>query len=144
MSDPRVAIITGASRGIGAATARLLSAKNHSVVLVARSQEPLAELAAEITSQGGDALSLPGDIADLSFCEQVVHKTRTGRRAGEQRSMAGNRLDASDYARIVGPNVADLPDLTRLSDSMGRRGHAAPRAGCDCQRVEPCFSPGRL
>ena len=75
MSDPRVAIITGASRGIGAATARLLSAKNHSVVLVARSQEPLAELAAEITSQGGDALSLPGDIADLSFCEQVVHKT---------------------------------------------------------------------
>ena len=75
MSEQRVAIITGASRGIGAATARLFSKKEYAVVLVARSQEPLAELAAEIASQGGEAFVLAGDIADLSFCEDIVAKT---------------------------------------------------------------------
>ena len=77
MSHQRVAIITGASRGIGAATARIFASKNYAVVLVARSRDLLTELADEISSQGGEALVLAGDIADLSFCEDLVSKTVT-------------------------------------------------------------------
>lgn len=75
MSDQRVAIITGASRGIGAATARLFARNKYAVVLVARSETPLSELAAEISAEGGRALVIAGDIADLSFCQKIVAQT---------------------------------------------------------------------
>ena len=75
MNDRHVAFVTGASRGIGAATARLLSTKGYAVVLVARSEQPLNELAEEIIAQGGEALAWAGDIADLTFCEGAITKT---------------------------------------------------------------------
>ncbi|MCB9597905.1 MAG: glucose 1-dehydrogenase [Sandaracinaceae bacterium] len=55
MND-KVAIVTGASRGIGAEIARQLAAAGGKVVLASRKIEPLAELAAEIEAAGGEAL----------------------------------------------------------------------------------------
>jgi uncharacterized protein len=64
MSGSRVAVVTGASSGIGAATARLLGARGWSVVLVARRADRLADVAADVTAAGGRALIEPLDAAD--------------------------------------------------------------------------------
>ena len=59
-----VTIVTGASSGIGRATALALAAQGHRVGLIARRRELLEELAAEIHSRGGTASVAPADVAD--------------------------------------------------------------------------------
>ena len=56
--ERRVAVVTGASSGIGAATAKSLAAAGHPVVLGARRTERLDDLAAEITDAGGEAAAV--------------------------------------------------------------------------------------
>lgn len=65
----RIAIVTGSSQGIGAATARLLAAGGSKVALLSRSAELLREVAQVISAQGGHALALP---TDISQPEQVT------------------------------------------------------------------------
>ena len=62
----RAAIVTGASQGIGAELARELSRRGHRVVLVARNEDKLDELAEEIATSGRRADVLPTDLADRS------------------------------------------------------------------------------
>ena len=62
--DRRAAIVTGASSGIGAATASALAAAGHPVVLGARRVDRCEELAAAIRDAGGEALALPLDLTD--------------------------------------------------------------------------------
>lgn len=66
MSAPRrrVALVTGASSGIGAATARALAAAGFAVALAARRNDRLAAIAAEIAEAGGEASPHPLDLAD--------------------------------------------------------------------------------
>ncbi|MEA2348897.1 MAG: hypothetical protein QOG62_2684 [Thermoleophilaceae bacterium] len=61
--DGRVAAITGASSGIGAATARALAAAGASVALGARREDRLEDLAERIKADGGSARALPGDVS---------------------------------------------------------------------------------
>ena len=67
---PRVALITGASRGIGAATARVLADRGYAVVVNHRASAPEAEeVVAGITSAGGEAIAIRADVtvsADIS------------------------------------------------------------------------------
>ena len=70
-----MALITGASRGIGAAAAGALAKAGCRLALVARSSDALAELAAAIRSRGGQALALPGDVADPATAEAAVRQT---------------------------------------------------------------------
>ncbi|MDQ8707217.1 SDR family oxidoreductase [Streptomyces sp. LHD-70] len=65
-------MITGASSGIGAAAARLFAAEGAAVVLMARREDQLRELAAEITASGGKALASPGDVTDPGDVDRVV------------------------------------------------------------------------
>ncbi|GAA6747033.1 SDR family oxidoreductase [Thermus brockianus] len=65
----RVALISGASRGIGEATARLLHAKGYRVGLFARDGERLRALAEEL---GEGAMALPGDVRRLADWERAV------------------------------------------------------------------------
>jgi NAD(P)-dependent dehydrogenase (short-subunit alcohol dehydrogenase family) len=73
--DSKVAIITGASRGIGAATARVFSEAGTSVVLAARTEKQISQLADEINSIGGEALSIPTDVGDPASVDNLVKQT---------------------------------------------------------------------
>ncbi|MFF4120606.1 SDR family NAD(P)-dependent oxidoreductase [Streptomyces sp. NPDC001714] len=70
--DGKVAMITGASSGIGAAAARLFAREGAAVVVTARRAERLEALAEEIRRAGGRALAVPGDIASAEDVERVV------------------------------------------------------------------------
>src|SRR5947209_12928524 len=70
MSDP-VFLITGASSGIGAATARLAAAAGYRLVLAARSTERLAELQEELGGEGR-ALAVRCDVTEFSEQEAMV------------------------------------------------------------------------
>ncbi len=61
----RVVLVTGASHGIGRATAVALSRAGATVLLVARSADALEELAAELRADGGSAAAYPADLTDL-------------------------------------------------------------------------------
>jgi NAD(P)-dependent dehydrogenase (short-subunit alcohol dehydrogenase family) len=62
--EGKAALVTGASRGLGAALARRLAARGARVVLVARGREPLEKVAAEIRKAGGQAHALTADLGD--------------------------------------------------------------------------------
>ncbi|CAI1088437.1 SDR family oxidoreductase [Serratia quinivorans] len=71
----KVVVITGASSGLGEATARHLAAKGAWLVLAARRKERLDTLASEIVTAGGKALALQVDVTQRSDVEQMVART---------------------------------------------------------------------
>lgn len=73
--DGTVSLVTGASSGIGAATARLLAAGGSAVALVARRKDRLDALAAEIGGKGGRALVIEADITDQEQAIVAVEQT---------------------------------------------------------------------
>jgi NADP-dependent 3-hydroxy acid dehydrogenase YdfG len=73
--DGTVALITGASSGIGAATARALAALGAAVALAARREERLAQLAKDITGSGGRVLVIETDITDKAQAQAAVART---------------------------------------------------------------------
>jgi NAD(P)-dependent dehydrogenase (short-subunit alcohol dehydrogenase family) len=68
----KVAIITGASSGIGRATAQLFAAEGAKVVLGARRKAELDDLVAEIRSAGGEASALAGDVRSEDYARALV------------------------------------------------------------------------
>jgi NAD(P)-dependent dehydrogenase (short-subunit alcohol dehydrogenase family) len=94
--DGKVAIITGASRGIGAAAARSFAADGARVVLAARSREALQALAGEL----GDAIAVETDVADEQSVRGLV----------ETAVKKFGRLD------VAFNNAADHHGLTPLAD----------------------------
>jgi short-subunit dehydrogenase len=71
----RVAIVTGASSGIGAAAARALAGAGIRVVLAARRLERLEALAKQIAGAGGQALPVAADLARETDCAELVART---------------------------------------------------------------------
>ena len=68
----KIAIITGASSGIGYATAKLFAREGASVIVAARRQPELDALVEEITQAGGYAVALAGDVKDEAFAKALV------------------------------------------------------------------------
>lgn len=71
----KVVIITGASRGIGAAAARVVAAQGASVVLAARDEQALERLVADIARLGGEATAVATDVADEVAVDRLVAAT---------------------------------------------------------------------
>jgi NAD(P)-dependent dehydrogenase (short-subunit alcohol dehydrogenase family) len=74
--EGRVAVITGASRGIGMATARAMAAEGAAVILVARSRERIEALAAEIAEAGGRARAVATDVSDYGALAAAIAEGR--------------------------------------------------------------------
>lgn len=72
MLKDKVAIVTGASSGIGYETAKLFALEGAKVVVGARRSEKLLQLVSEITELGGEAIALAGDVKDESYAKALV------------------------------------------------------------------------
>ena len=68
----KVAIVTGASSGIGRATAKLFAQEGAKVVVGARREAELAELVREIKAAGGEAVALAGDVQSEQYAKDLV------------------------------------------------------------------------
>ena len=73
-AEGMVVVITGASRGIGRATARRFAERGASVVLAARSEEALLGAAAECEALGGEAHAVPTDVAEWESVEELARR----------------------------------------------------------------------
>jgi NAD(P)-dependent dehydrogenase (short-subunit alcohol dehydrogenase family) len=96
-----VAIVTGASKGIGRSTALRLARDFTAVTLVARSEEKLAATAAEVRDMGAEALVVASDLGDPAAPQQVVDRTL----------VAFGRIDAVLNIAGAVPQI-DLFDMT--------------------------------
>ncbi len=75
MVEKPVVIVTGASSGIGEASARLFGAEGYRVVLAARRLDRLQALEKEIEDKGGEALSVETDVSDSKSIQMLIDKT---------------------------------------------------------------------
>lgn len=71
----KIAIITGASSGIGEMSAKMLAAEGASVMISARREDALFRVQREIREAGGVCQIIPGDLSSDGFCAQLVEKT---------------------------------------------------------------------
>jgi clavulanate-9-aldehyde reductase len=109
----KVALVTGASSGIGAATAEALAAAGASVVLAARRTDRLAELAEGLTDKGAKVLSVALDVADERSCQQAVARTVDEfggldiliNNAGVMLLGQINNADTTDWTRMINTNL---------------------------------------
>src|SRR5919107_1715586 len=135
--DGTVALITGASSGIGEATARALAARGATVALLARRAERLEALATELSADGGRALVLATDITERAQAFSAVERVsgELGRldivvnNAGVMLNGPIEGAPIEEWERMVDVNVlgmlyvahASLPHLLRAADEHPRR-----------------------
>ncbi|MEX2672344.1 MAG: SDR family oxidoreductase [Phycisphaeraceae bacterium] len=113
----RVAIVTGAGRGIGRATAAALDAAGYATVLVGRTAKTLEETAEPLTQP---TLVHVADITDAAQCQQVIDATveRFGRVdvlanvAGFAKLMKIEQITPEDWQQTVGTNLSAIVYLT--------------------------------
>src|SRR5450759_4590325 len=147
-----VAIVTGASSGIGAATARELSRRGARVVLAARRNAQLEAHASSIRDQGGEAIAIPVDISDAAQVERLVERTQDafGRvdvlvnKAGIGWTKLLVRSSASEIIELVNINLTGAILMTRaVLPGMLERNHGSiinVSSVCGRVAVEPLYS----
>ena len=112
--EQKVAVITGASQGIGAALVKAYRDRNYRVVATARSVKPLSD---------ADVLVVPGDIADRKTAERTISEGMV--RFGHIDTLVNNagifiakpftQYTEADYAAILGVNLTGFFNITQLA-----------------------------
>jgi NAD(P)-dependent dehydrogenase (short-subunit alcohol dehydrogenase family) len=119
--DRRPAVVTGASSGIGAETARVLARAGHPVVLAARRAELCEEIAAGIRAEGGEAAALHLDLADPAATLQFATEAEALFGPVEvlisnaARNMPGSALETAphDFEEVLRVNIGGAHRLVR-------------------------------
>ena len=130
----KLALVTGASRGIGAATAELLAEAGAHVILVARTTKSLEEIEERIHAAGGSATIAPLDLIDGTSIPKLA--TAIGERwdaldilvlnAGLLGSLTPvEHIDAKEYGRVLATNLLAPQALVAQFDPMLRKAERA-------------------
>jgi len=148
----RVVVVTGASSGIGRATAQLVARHGAKAVLVSRTREKLDALKSEIEAEGGQAFVYPADLSDLDACDAMIKQVLADHgevdvlvnNAGRsiRRSVEASYERFHDYQRTMQLNyfgavkllLAVLPGMRRR-----RRGHVINISSIGVQAYPPRF-----
>jgi short-subunit dehydrogenase len=150
--EGEVAIVTGASAGIGAATATELARRGASLVLAARGTAALDAQAEAIRSDGGEAIAIPCDISDAVQVEQLIE--RANERFGKVDVLVNNagigwtkllvNSTAEEIRQVVDINLTGAILTTHaVLPGMLARGHGAivnVSSVCGRVAVEPLYS----
>jgi 3-oxoacyl-[acyl-carrier protein] reductase len=159
MNEKKVAFVTGASRGIGAAIAQRLAKDGYHVVAVARSLDKLEAVAGEIRAAGGSAEALAVDIADAKALAAAVEKIADthGRldclvnNAGITKDGLILRMDDEDFDSVIDTNlksafvairaaarpmmrskggrIINISSVSGVAGNAGQSNYAASKAG---------------
>jgi NADP-dependent 3-hydroxy acid dehydrogenase YdfG len=121
--DTTVALVTGASSGIGEATALALARAGASVTLVARRRDRLDDLAARVRGLGAKALAIEGDVTDQAAARDAV--ARTIAEFGRLDTLVNNAgvmllgpivdADTNEWTQMIDLNVTALLQLTHAA-----------------------------
>ena len=128
----QVIVITGASSGIGLATAQAAARQGAKVVLFSRDEDDLGRAAAEIRAEGGDVVFAVGDVADFEATKRLAD---TAMRAFGAIDTWVNNAGVSIYGRIVDVTLDDARRLFEtnywgvVNGSLVARYHLAARGG---------------
>jgi 7-alpha-hydroxysteroid dehydrogenase len=149
--DGKVALVTGAGKGIGAAIARGFAEAGADVVLAARTREDLDAVAADIEAMGRRALVVPTDVLDFTQLEALVQQTQAAfggvdilvNNAGGFPPKPFLQTSAREFEAAMRFNVTTAFELTRLCAP-----HLAERDGAAVLNISsiagekptPCFS----
>ena len=168
MAEParRVVLVTGASRGIGAATARLLASQGHAVAVNYRGDHAAAEaVVAAIVAHGGIAIALPADVSDeaqverlFADCDQrlgplhgLVNNAGTLETQMPLATMSAGRLQRVFATNVIGTMLCAREAVRRMSTARGGAGgaivnvsSAASRLGSPGEYVDYAASKGAV
>jgi NADP-dependent 3-hydroxy acid dehydrogenase YdfG len=147
----RAAVITGASSGIGRATAWALAAAGARVGLAARRTDRLEELKEEIGRSGGEALALPTEVTDYAQAEAMVRRAEEAfggvdvlvNVAGVMLPAPIAEADPADWRRMVEVNLMGVLHATRaaLPGMLERgNGHIVNVSSTSGRVASPLFS----
>ena len=144
----RVALVTGASRGIGAAVARRYAAEGAHVILIARTVGGLEETDDAVKAVGGSATLLPLDLADGALIDQIGPSILE--RFGRLDIFVGNAASlgplspmghvvAKDWDRVIAVNLTANWRLIRTLDPLLRRSEAGRAIVVTCAVTTAIF-----
>ena len=152
----RTALVTGASQGIGRASAKALAAKGMTVIAGARQTERLASLVAEIQAEGGTAEAVELDVTDPASVDAMArsHGKKIDilvNNAGITADNLGMRLKDADWQRVLDTNltgafrcsravmrgmmkqrwgrIVNVSSVVGLSGNAGQANYSASKAG---------------
>lgn len=158
-NDSKIALVTGAGRGIGKSIALRLAAKGHHVICVSRSLDSCGAVAEAILADGGSAEALALDVADKAAvqaaCEQLLEKHETIdiliNNAGITRDGLFFRMSDADWEDVVATNltscfsfikhlarpmtrkrwgrIVNMSSVIGLTGNAGQANYAAAKAG---------------
>jgi 3-oxoacyl-[acyl-carrier protein] reductase len=143
----KVALVTGASRGIGKAIAEIFAAEGASLVVNARS-DGLEEVAADIRTKGGNVVAVKGDITDENVVRQCIQACRAAyskldvlvNNAAAMPQAVIGMIGLADARKLFDVNVVAAINLTQFAARLMKAGGSIyPRLPARARLVLRCI-----